>query len=108
VQIKQSERVGRNVVDNFETAIQRAGKKSGAIVAFSFGRGANEEAARVRRNGINIQLLTVADLLERLDWAMQQLGISGGRPDLRVAPLPQFDPSRHSSDELIASAHGGA
>jgi hypothetical protein len=42
--------------------------------------------------------------MERGDWAMKQLGISGAKPDLRIAPLPQFDASRHSSDELIASA----
>ena len=108
VQIKQSEHVGREVVDKFETAIERDGKKSGAIVAFSFGRGAHEEVARVRRNGVNIHLLTVTDLLERGDWAMRQLGISGGRPDLSVAPLPKFEASRHSSEELIASALRGA
>lgn len=108
VQIKQSEAVGRNVVDNFETAIERAGKKSGAVVAFSFGRGAHEEAARVRKNGIKIHLLTVTDLLERGDWAMKQLGITGGKPDLTIAPMPQFDASRHSSHELIASDLRGA
>jgi DNA modification methylase len=108
VQIKQSEGVGRNVVDNFETAIERAGKKRGAIVAFSFGRGAREEVARVRKKGIEIHLLSVADLLDRLDWAMRQLGISDGKPDLKVAPLPQFDASRHSPEELIASAKSNA
>jgi DNA modification methylase len=108
VQIKQSERIGREVIDKFETAIQRDGKKSGAIVAFSFGRGAHEEVARARRSGITIHLLTVNDLVDRLDWAMRQLGISGGTPDLRIAPLPQFDASRHSSNELIASALAGA
>jgi hypothetical protein len=29
IQVKQSERVGRNVVDNFETAIQRHGSHKG-------------------------------------------------------------------------------
>lgn len=100
----QTERgCGSQCRHNFETAIERAGKKRGAIVAFSFGRGAREEAARVRRKGVDIHLLTVADLLERLDWAMKQLGIEGGKPGLRIAPLPQFDASRHTSDELIAS-----
>lgn len=103
VQIKQSDRVGRNVVDNFETAIERAGKKMGAIVAFSFGRGANEEVARARRRGVTIHLLTVKDLLERIDWVMEQLGVSSGKPDLRLAPLPQYDPHRRSAAELIAS-----
>jgi len=43
--VKQSEDVGRNVIDNFETAIKRANKKRGIIVAFSFGKGAYEEVA---------------------------------------------------------------
>jgi hypothetical protein len=103
VQIKQSDGVGRNVVDNFETAIARVEKTNGAIVAFSFGRGAREEVARVRRNGVTIHLITVHDLLDRLDWVMTQLGLTAGRPDVRVAPLPKYDATRHSSEELIAS-----
>lgn len=103
VQIKQSQAVGRNVVDNFETAIQRAGSKTGAIVAFSFSRGAIEEVARIRPQGIRIHLLTVRDLLERLDWAMKQLGVAGGQPNLSVAPLPEYDSSRRTPSELITS-----
>jgi DNA modification methylase len=63
IQIKQSEKVGRNVVDNFETAIQRKGKKEGIIVAYSFGKGAYEEAARARRDGLQIQLKTLEELM---------------------------------------------
>jgi hypothetical protein len=48
IQVKQSDHVGRNVVDNFETAVQRAGKDKGYVVAFSFTRGAYEEVARAR------------------------------------------------------------
>lgn len=48
LQVKQSDNIGRNVIDNFETAIQRAGKNRGVIVAFSFGSGAYEEAARAK------------------------------------------------------------
>ncbi len=65
IQVKQSERVGRNVVDNFETAIERAGKTKGYIVAFSFTSGAVEEAARARRaKGLDIKLVKVSDLIE--------------------------------------------
>jgi hypothetical protein len=103
VQIKQSDSIGRNVVDNFETAIERAGKKTGAIIAFSFGRGAHEEAARVRKKGINIHLITVEDLVERLDTVMNELGVSDGTPDPSQAPMPQFDSSRHSLEELISN-----
>lgn len=60
----------------------------------------------VRKKGINIHLITVEDLVERLDWVMKQLGVSGGKPDLSVAPVPQFDASRHSTDELIAGSRG--
>jgi len=67
-QVKQSENVGRNVVDNFETAIRRYGKKRGAIVAFSFTRGAYEEVARVKLlNGmiqLEIKLKTVEEILK--------------------------------------------
>ena len=65
IQVKQSEDVGRNVVDNFETAIRRIKKKKGYIIAFSFGRGAYEEAARVKnQEDLEIILKTVKELLE--------------------------------------------
>ena len=53
------------MIDNFETAIRRMNKKKGYVVAFSFGRGAVEEAARVKnQEGIEIILRTVQDLLD--------------------------------------------
>jgi DNA modification methylase len=64
VQIKRSDRVGRNVVDNFQTAVRRNGSHGGYIVAFSFGRGAYEEAARAKSDGLEITLVTVKTLLE--------------------------------------------
>ncbi len=64
IQVKQSERVGRNVVDNFETALRRAKKKEGIIVAFSFTSGAYSEASRAKiQEGLNIKLITVEELL---------------------------------------------
>jgi len=66
IQIKQSDGVGRNVVDNFETALKRAGYKKGYIVAFSFTTGAYEEVARIKNKGeLEIKLITVKDLLEK-------------------------------------------
>jgi len=35
----------------------------GYIIAFSFGKGAYEEVARVKKNGLHIELLTVDELL---------------------------------------------
>lgn len=63
VQVKQSDRVGRNVVDNFETAVRREGKHKGYIFAFSFTRGAHEEVARVKGEGLEIALVRVSELL---------------------------------------------
>ena len=47
LQIKRSKKVGRQVVDMFETALKRAGYSQGWIIAFSFTKDAIEEAARV-------------------------------------------------------------
>ncbi len=100
IQVKQSEHVGRNVVDNFETAVERDGREQGYIVAFSFTRGAYEEAARAKAQGkVAIELVTVADLLQT------------GPPDLVTAqlitdlPLPKARESaaRPSVEELLAS-----
>lgn len=102
IQVKRSERVGRNVVDNFETAMRRGNHDAGYIVAFSFTRNAREEVARARwHDGLDIRLVTVADLLKpRLDEKIPELA------SVTVLPLP---PSRQSNarptaEELIESA----
>ena len=65
VQVKQSDDVGRNVIDNFETAIRRMKANKGVIVAFSFGKGAYEEIARAKlHESLEIELLKVSDLLK--------------------------------------------
>jgi len=64
VQVKQSEGVGRNVVDNFQSAIRRANYKEGFIYAFSFAKGAVEEVARISNKGdLTIKLITIEELL---------------------------------------------
>lgn len=70
IQVKQSESVGREVIDNFETAIRRyyGNRKEGKgiMVAFSFTKGAHEEVARAKsKEGFDITLLTVKQILER-------------------------------------------
>ena len=62
-QVKQTEGVGRNVVDNFETAIRREHETTGYIIAFSFAKSAYEEAARARlENGLDIKLVRVDEI----------------------------------------------
>jgi hypothetical protein len=64
IQIKQSDNVGKNVVDNFETSLSRKKKNKGIIVGFSFTKGAYEEIARAKLHGnLDIQALTVKDLI---------------------------------------------
>jgi DNA modification methylase len=102
IQVKQSSGIGRNVVDNFETAVKRDGKTKGYIVAFSFGKGAYEEAARVKgADGLTIELLTIADLLKgKADLVTPETGIFGAE-----VPLPQPRPAetRPSVEELVES-----
>jgi len=104
VQIKQSQSVGRNVIDNFETAVKRAGKSSGVVVAFSFTRGAHEEVARSHKDGFNLHLVTVNDLLTKPDEVMALIGTAGGLPGLDAAPMPEIAPDRRTAAELIESA----
>ena len=66
VQVKQSDDVGRNVVDNFETALRRKKYTKGYIVAFSFGKGSHEEVARLKnKKELEITLITVKELLDK-------------------------------------------
>jgi DNA modification methylase len=106
LQVKQSDRVGRNVVDNFETAIRRTDKHKGFIFAFSFTRGAYEETARARQDGLEIELVTIDVLTGERKVEQPKLGsllddiwrgmleakraAYGSRPDL-------------SADDLVAS-----
>lgn len=66
IQVKQSDDIGRNTVDNFETAIRRRKKVKGIIVAFSFGKGAYEEIARAKlHENLEIKALSIKDLLKK-------------------------------------------
>jgi len=64
IQVKQSEDIGKNVIENFETAIRRRKQTKGIIVAFSFGKGAFEEIARAQLHDcIEIKALSVKEML---------------------------------------------
>ncbi len=104
IQVKQSERIGRNVVDNFETAIQRHGSHKGYIVAFSFGRGAVDEAARTRlADGPEVVLVKVADvvrvgeLIESAERDRRLPDLSSLSPDL----MGLFNAQERASQERL-------
>jgi DNA modification methylase len=75
VQVKRSENVGRNVIDNFLSAVKRADKKLydksiedkkpvGYIIAFSFSKGAIQEVARLKnQENIIIELVPVDTII---------------------------------------------
>ena len=75
IQVKRSDTIGRNVVDNFLSAIQRYDKRlfdknreeakpAGYIIAFSFGKGAIEEVARLKNSeNVVIKLVRVEDIV---------------------------------------------
>jgi DNA modification methylase len=106
IQVKRSDKVGRNVVDNFETAMRRGGHDTGYIVAFSFTKTAREEVARARwQDKLHITLVTVADLLQpRLDEKIPELG------SVTALPLPPSRPAnaRPTAEDLIESASSSA
>lgn len=110
VQVKQSEHVGRNVVDNFETAIRRAGHTTGYIIAFSFTRNAAEEVARVRSEGLDIKLVKVSEVLLSLKrpGSSKKLGPQPG--SVVDLPLPPVRKAKDmpSAEELVESARRAA
>lgn len=103
VQVKQSESVGRNVVDNFETAMRRAGYDTGYIIGFSFTRGAAEEVARARSEGLTIKLIKVAEILLMVTRPHGKLGPQPG--SVEELPLPPMRKPKDmpTAEELVAS-----
>ena len=71
IQVKRSDNIGRNVIDNFKAACERfdktlfaqrkaAGQPVGVLIAFSFGKGAVQEVARLKNEeNLTITLVTV-------------------------------------------------
>ena len=75
IQVKQSESVGRNVVDNFKAAVARfdnklftkakeQGNTVGYLISFSFSKGAVQEVARLKNEErVCIELVEVGDIV---------------------------------------------
>lgn len=105
VQVKQSERVGRNVIDNFQTALRRAGADRGYVIAFSFTKGAREEVARAKwEDRLDVVLVKVEQLLQPADRRRGPLfrDQPGDLIDLPLPDIPRKE-DRPSPDELVAS-----
>jgi len=117
IEVKQQDRVGREIVDKFETAIRRHGSHKGYIIGFSFTRGAYEEAARVQAEGLEIALIETNTLFDaerdikprpdatQLEYDLIQavrLRLATHEPDKKPS-LP-----RVTIETLAASANGEA
>jgi DNA modification methylase len=103
VQVKRSRRIGREVVDTFQTAIVRARKSRGYLIAGSFTRGAHEEAARARQEtGLDIRLVPVADLLDEGKLAAHGLTSAQLFGDPGYIPPPEPD-ALPSAEQLVLS-----
>ncbi|MBB1075101.1 site-specific DNA-methyltransferase [Rhodoferax sp. 4810] len=75
IQVKRSDNIGRNVIDNFVSACRRYDKTLfeqsiqqqqpvGVMIAFSFGKGAIQEVARLKNEeGVIIELVTVEEIV---------------------------------------------
>lgn len=91
IQVKRSDNIGRNVIDNFHSSIMRydkalyeknkaAGDPVGFIIAFSFGKGAIQEVARLKNEeNITIKLVTVEEIVPiakkpKLNVSIKDLG----------------------------------
>ena len=65
IQVKQTETVGRPVIDQFCTVMERENRQRGFVVSFGFSRDAFTECnAFQKRTGRIIKLLTVQEILD--------------------------------------------
>jgi len=76
IQVKRSSKIGRNVIDNFKSAIERYDKgllqkniedhkPAGYIISFAFSKDAVEEVARLKnKDNIIIKLVKVEDIVQ--------------------------------------------
>jgi DNA modification methylase len=120
IQVKQSDSVGRNVVDNFETAMERSGKDVGYVVAFSFTKGAYEEAARAKSAGRGtIVLIKASDLLDAAESVtrpkpprrptpdlMRLLAVAEQKANGQPLPAGRSKDARPKPEELVESDLG--
>jgi DNA modification methylase len=105
IQVKRSDNIGRNVVDNFLSAVQRydkasfernkaEGKPIGFIIAFSFNKGAVQEVARLRNDeNMLIKLVTVEEIVP-----------IAKKPNLKIEMIDKGTKQNLREIEFVASA----
>jgi hypothetical protein len=108
IQVKRSDGVGRNVIDNFMSAVRRydsrlfeknkaAEQPVGYIIGFSFGSGLIQEVSRLKiKEGIIIKLVKVEEIVPiahkpALNVAYNTLGREGGNWKIEFTATAQCD-----------------
>ena len=98
IQVKRSDNIGRNVIDNFLSAVQRYDKRLfdqhrdahtpvGYVIAFSFGKGAIEEVARLKNSeNVVIQLVRVEDVVPIAKKPTLHVAVTDGGKDRNGGP----------------------
>jgi hypothetical protein len=98
IQVKRSDNIGRNVIDNFKSAMERhdknllsqnqkEGKTAGYIIAFSFGKGAVQEAARLKnQENIIIKLVKVEEIVPLAEKPQIKVEINEAAPTTPAPP----------------------
>jgi hypothetical protein len=85
--------------------MRRAKYCVGYVVAFSYTRGAVEEVARAKGDGLNIRLIRVKELLLMVRRSGNPLAKLGPQPEGDILPLPPMRKPKElpSAHELIES-----
>ncbi len=109
IQVKRSDNVGRNVIDNFQSACKRFDSKRfdqqvqqrlpvGILIAFSFGKGAIQEVARLKNEeNLLIELVRVDDIVPiakkpKLTVKLNDLGLdSKGSHEIELVAQGESD-----------------
>ncbi len=112
IQVKQSENIGRNVVDNFKSACERSdkqiferqkqnGKEIGTIIAFSFNKGAIQEVARLKNDeNLIINLVQVADIVPIAKKPTLTLNFNDLGADIKKFRTVEFSATANSASGI--------
>jgi hypothetical protein len=93
IQVKQSEKVGRPDIDQFEAVMMRENRKKGFFIGFDYTLDSRQEIRRFReRSGIEIIAFTVDELLED-EVAKKRMPPSPARASSGRIPVPRRKPS---------------
>jgi hypothetical protein len=112
IQVKRSDNIGRNVIDNFHSAVMRYDKALyeknkieqkpvGYIIAFTFGKGAVQEVARLRNEESTIiKLITVEEIIPIAKKPKLAVAISDKGKDNKELREIEFTATGQSDNEI--------